>query len=165
MKLEQRPLEGVLVIHSDIGHSVTLRQGHAHASMILKDGEATIPVKVFKPAGINVELLNEEGGVLESTATIKLTAFDTDPIVTKRTGQTYIDIQNNVSMKRLEAIQVGFKSKDGEVVASRTVKNMAANSDLFHFPELNGFEGKGTIVVQALTRHGEKYIKTLQVQL
>lgn len=27
------------------------------------------------------------------------------------------------------------------------------------------FEGKGTIVVQALTRHGENYIKTLQVQL
>lgn len=169
MKIELRPIEGVLTIKSDVGHKAELKQGTSKCLGVLKEGKVKLPLSGFKNGGMELQLLDESGEVVNSKVLVNTKAFDVDPRIEKRNGSYFLDLRATRPLNTLQALKIGFKaspkSSSPDLVFSNQFTNIMANSETFELKKLIEFDGGGKLIVQALTRIGEKFIKVIDVHI
>lgn len=165
MKIEQRPIEGVLVITCDNGHKAVLDQGTIRRKVNVIDGTVTIKTKGFKAGGAEVLIIDEHDAVLDSSPIVLQRAFSVDPTFTKRGGTVYLDLNETVKLSTMQVIKYTIRNKDRSVNVDKIHRDMVVSSQSFECRELIGYSGELKVTVQAYTRKGESYIKTFEVTI
>lgn len=164
MKIELLPIKGVLNVESDTGHKLTVTQGKTVASAPFKEGKASVSIVSFKrPHGAEVTVEDAEGNVLYKKPIVITKAFSVDPVITKRNGSYYLDLRETAPLNRLAVLKIGFRSNDGTLQFAKEYRELMVNSETYELVKLKDFTGKGKLIIQALTRVGERYIRSVDV--